>query len=192
MMDLKTMEQKLQSALLIDRFIHTLGVRDESKKLAEKYGDEKLVEKAEIAGLLHDCAKNYPNDLKKSLCKEFHIKIDDVMKQVPDLMHPFLGAEVANREYEVEDVDILNAIRFHTTGRPNMSVLEKIVFIADYIEPNRKPFEGLEEARKLAYQDLDKAMEFILHQTITYVKHKGKGMHPLTLEAYEFYKNGGK
>ena len=83
------------------------------------------------------------------------------MKKQIDLTHPFLGAEVAKREYGVEDEEILEAIRWHTTGKPDMTVLDKIIFIADYIEPNRKKFDGLETARKLAYEDLDKAMKYI-------------------------------
>ena len=100
-----------------------------------------------------------------------------------------VGAEVAKREYKIKDEDILNAIRYHTTGRAGMSVLEKIVFIADYIEPNREQFEGLDEARRLAYLDLDMAMRFILEQTIEFVKERGRLLHPLSLEALEYYKN---
>lgn len=115
--------------------------------------------------------------------------MDDILEQQPDLIHPFLGAEVAKREYKIKDEDILNAIRYHTTGRAGMSVLEKIVFIADYIEPNREQFEGLDEARRLAYLDLDMAMRFILEQTIEFVKERGRLLHPLSLEALEYYKN---
>ena len=100
-----------------------------------------------------------------------------------------MGAEVAKREYQIKDEDILNAIRYHTTGRANMSLLEKVVFIADYIEPNREKFEGLEEARRLAYLDLDMAMKFILEETIAFVKERGRLLHPLSLEALEYYKN---
>ena len=177
MLEVKTIEQKLQSSLLIDRFIHTMGVRDEGIMLARKYGDEKLVSKSEIACLLHDCTKDYPLELKKRFCKEY-----------PDLIHPFLGAEVARREYEVCDEDILSAIKYHTTGRPDMSLLEKIVFVADYIEPNRNPFDGLIEARELAYVDIDRAMEFILERTIEYVNQRKRPLHPLSVKAYEYYK----
>ena len=88
----------------------------------------------------------------------------------------------------MSDEDILNAIRYHTTGRAGMSLLEKIVFIADYIEPNREKFGGLEEARRLAYQDLDAAMKYILENTIDFVKIRGRLLHPLSLEALEYYK----
>ncbi len=143
----------------------------------------------QVCCLLHDCAKDYPESMRLRFCKEYKVKTDEIMNKQTDLIHPFLGAEVAKREYQVLDEDVLNAIRFHTTGRPNMSLLEKIVFIADYIEPNREKFGGLDEARRLAYLDLDKAMVYILENTIEYVKARGRMLHPLSLEALEYYKN---
>lgn len=189
MLSTETIKGKVQSALNIDRYIHTLGVAEEAKKLAKVYGDDELVKKAEYAGLLHDCAKDYPKEMKLRFCKEYHVPLDDIMKKQIDLVHPFLGAEVARREYKVEDTEILEAIKWHTTGKPNMSVLEKIVFIADYIEPNRENFDGLEKARELAYKDLDEAMKYILENTIEYVKERGKMLHPYSLEALEYYRN---
>ena len=144
-------------------------------------------DKALIAGLLHDCAKDYPADMKRRFCKEYHIPVDDIMKKQIDLTHPFLGAEVAKREYGVEDEEILEAIRWHTTGKPDMTVLDKIIFIADYIEPNRKKFDGLETARKLTYEDLDKAMKYILESTIEYVKERNRNLHPYSIKALEYY-----
>ena len=188
MLSVDVIKEKLQSALSIDRYIHTLGVAEEAQKLAAVYGDAELVKKAEYAGLLHDCAKDYPDDMKKRFCKEYHVPVDDVMKKQLGLIHPFLGAEVAKREYGVEDEDIIGAIRWHTTGKPEMTVLEKIVFIADYIEPNRKSFDGLEKARKLAYENLDKAMAYILESTIEYVKERNRALHPYSVEALEYYK----
>lgn len=189
MLTTDVMKEKLQSALSVKRYIHTMGVAEEAMKLAEIYGTMQDKKKAEIAGLLHDCAKNYPNDLKMRLCKEYHIDLDDVLKEQKDLIHPFLGAEVAKREYLVDDEDILNAIRYHTTGRKEMSLLEKIIFLADYIEPNRAAFDGLEEARRLSYLDLDMAMRFTLEHTISYVKQRDMKLHPLSLEALEYFKN---
>ena len=187
MLDTEKIKEKLQSSLSIERYIHTLGVAEEAKKLAAVYGDCELVKKAEYAGLLHDCAKDYPVDMKRRFCKEYHIPVDDIMKKQIDLTHPFLGAEVAKREYGVEDEEILEAIRWHTTGKPDMTVLDKIIFIADYIEPNRKKFDGLETARKLAYEDLDKAMKYILESTIEYVKERNRNLHPYSIKALEYY-----
>ena len=187
MLDTEKIKEKLQSSLSIERYIHTLGVAEEAEKLAKRYGDEELDKKAVYAGLLHDCAKDYPAEMKRRFCKEYHIPVDDIMKKQIDLVHPFLGAEVAKREYGVEDEDILEAIRWHTTGKADMTVLDKIIFIADYIEPNRESFDGLEEARKLAYEDLDKAMKYILESTIEYVKKRNRLLHPYSLEALKFY-----
>lgn len=186
MLSYKTMEDKLQSALSIKRYKHTLGVVEEAVKLAELYGVD--TQKAKIAALLHDCAKDYPDDMKKRLCKEFHIQLDDIMKSQIDLAHPFLGAKIAKTEYQVEDGEILEAIRYHTTGKKNMSMLDKIIFIADYIEPNRKPFKQLEEIRRLAYVDINKAMKLALEATIDYTIEKNQKLHPLALEALEDYK----
>ncbi len=188
MLPIEVMQEKLQSALSVKRYIHTMGVSEEAVRLAEIYGTTVERQKAQVAGLLHDCAKDYPKELRQRFCKEYKVKLDEVMEKQPDLIHPFLGAEVAKREYKVKDEEILNAIRYHTTGRANMTLLEKIVFIADYIEPNREKFEGLEEARRLAYLDLDMAMKFILEETIAFVQERGRLLHPLSLEALEYYK----
>lgn len=188
MLPLEVMQEKLQSALSVKRYIHTMGVAEEASRLAEIYGTQTDQQKARVAGLLHDCAKDYPPELRKRFCKEYKVKTDEIMEQQTDLIHPFLGAEVARREYQITDEEILNAIRYHTTGRANMSLLEKIIFIADYIEPNREKFEGLEEARRLAYLDLDMAMKYILEETIAFVHARGRLLHPLSVEALDYYK----
>ena len=190
MLSFTTMERKLQSALSIKRYIHTMGVVSIAMELAQKYGLDK--DKIKVAALLHDCVKDYPDDIKRRFCKEFHVPVDEIMLKNIDLTHAFLGAEVAKREYDVEDKEILNAIRFHTTGRKEMSSIEKIVFVADYIEPGRKPFRGLEEARQLAFCDIDETMKFILEETIECVKEEKKLLHPLSVEAFDYYKDKGR
>lgn len=175
--------KKLHTALTPKRFKHTQGVAEESAKLANLYGAN--VEKAYIAGLLHDCAKCIPTDEKLKYCKKYDVKLDDILENNPDLTHSFLGAKIAEKEYGIEDNDILNAIAYHTTGRADMSLLEKIVYIADFIEPNRNYFEGLDEIRKLAYIDIDKTMVEILRKTIVY--NKNKTIHPLSYDALYFY-----
>lgn len=187
MLDFNTMERKLQSSLSLKRYIHTMGVVEAALKMCDAYGGDRL--KVHTAALLHDCAKDYPDEMKRRFCKEFHVPVDEIMLSSIDLTHAFLGAEVARREYKVDDEEILDAIRYHTTGRKNMTLTEKIVFIADYIEPNRKPFEGLEEARELAFHNIDITMKVILHDTIAYVKKRDRPLHPLSVEAYEYYKN---
>lgn len=185
MLDLITTERKLQSALSIERYIHTMGVVKTALKLADTYGADSY--KVQAASLLHDCVKDYPDDMKRRFCKEFHVEVDEIMLSCIDLTHAFLGSEVAKREYGVVDEEILDAIRYHTTGRKNMGIIEKIVFIADYIEPNRKSFDTLEEARKLAFEDIDKAMAFILKCTIDYVNERNRPLHPLSVGAFEYY-----
>ena len=186
MLSFNTCERKLQSALSLERYIHTMGVVKAAKKLSETYNAD--IEKSSFAALLHDCAKDYPSDMKLRFCREYHISIDDIMKKNIDLVHQFLGAEVAKREYQVEDEEIIDAIRYHTTGKPKMTLIGKIVFTADYIEEGRKKFDSLDKARELAFNNIDKAVAFILKETINYVKIKNKALHPLSLEAYEYYK----
>ena len=181
--EIDSINRKLHSALTPKRFKHTQGVAEEAAKLARHYGaDEK---KAYIAGLLHDCAKCIPNEDKLDLCRKYNIPLDPILIMLPDLTHSFLGAKIAETDYGVKDEDILNAIAYHTTGRTNMSLLEKIVYIADYIEPSRKQFDGLKEARDIAYKDIDKTMVLILKNTIKY--NKDKAIHPLSKEALNYY-----
>lgn len=186
MLSFSECERRLQSTLSIERYIHTMGVVKAADKLAQRYGCDR--QKARMAALLHDCAKDFPPDMKRRFCKEYHVDVDEIMLETIDLTHAFLGAEVAKRDYGVEDEEILNAIKYHTTGKPDMTLLEKIVFIADYIEEGRKKFDTLEESRRLAFENIDKAMAFILKHTIEYVKQRGRTLHHLSVSAYEYYK----
>lgn len=179
--------KRLHYILSPERFEHTQGVADEAVKLAEIYGADK--QDAFLAGLLHDCAKDYSASQKLKMCKEYNIKLDEVTRKQIDLVHSFLGAEIAKNEFGIDNEDILNAVRYHTTGRAGMSKLEKIIYLADYIEPNRKYFEGIDEIRKLAYKDMDKAVKYSLKHTIDYNKKKNRLIHPLSLKALEFYNN---
>ncbi|HHW66677.1 bis(5'-nucleosyl)-tetraphosphatase (symmetrical) YqeK [Defluviitalea raffinosedens] len=184
MLEFKDMQEKLQSALSPKRFIHTLGVVETALQLGHIYNIDE--EKVKVSALLHDCAKDIPNTLKLRLCKEYHIPLDEILLQDIELSHSFLGAEIAKRDYRVKDEEILNAIRYHTTGRAHMSVLEKIIYLADYIEPNRTSFKGLEEVRQYVTHDLDRAMETALKNTIEYLAKNDRVIHPLTIEALEF------
>lgn len=184
MLNYNEIQEKLQSALSPGRFNHTLGVLETALKLGHIYNIDE--EKVKVSAFLHDCAKDIPNTLKLRLCKEYHIPLDEFMSQDIELCHSFLGAEIAKREYGVKDEEILNAIKYHTTGRADMSVLEKIIYLADYIEPNRIPFRGLEEVRQYVENDLDKAMITALKNTIEYLTKNNRIIHPLTIEALEF------
>lgn len=184
--DYSIINQKLHSILSPARFLHSQGVADEALKLAKVYGIDK--EKAYLAGLLHDCAKDYPDNEKLRLSKYYKIKLDEAILEQISLVHSFLGAEIAKDQYSIENQDIINAIRYHTTGRANMSKLEKIIYLADFFEPNRKYFNGIDKIKELAYTDLDKAMKFALEHTINYNKAKNRLIHYLSVEALEYYK----
>ncbi len=182
----KKIKKKLIKSLSESRYNHTLGVAYTAASLAMRYDYD--IEKAYFAGLLHDCAKCIPNDKKLSMAKKNNLSVNDAFKNSPDLLHAELGAIVAKEKYNIHDEDILNAIAYHTTGKPDMSLLEKIIYISDYIEPSRQTIPNLSEIRRLAYTNLDETLYQILKQTITYVKSKKTDFLPITLEAYEYYK----
>ena len=147
-MDNKYIEQlrtHVKDALRTDnmRYQHTLGVANTSACLAMCHGAD--MNKAYIAGLLHDCAKCVPDDVKIA---QFGLPISDIEFESPYLLHSKLGAYYAAHKYNVEDDEICSAIQWHTTGKPAMTLLEKIVFIADYIEPNRREIPGLSKIRR--------------------------------------------
>ncbi len=163
-----------------ERLNHTLRVVEEAKKLAVKHSVD--VDKAAMTALLHDCGKFFN---KKKILKrayDFDIIISDIMKHSPELIHGPLGAKIANHKYNIEDQEMLNAIKYHTTGRKGMSTLEKLIYIADYIEASRK-FIGVEEVRHLAYEDLDKSLLLALNQTIAFLVNKDRLISIDTIEA---------
>ena len=186
-MEQHEIRKRLKKELDKGRYEHTKGVMYTAGCMAMAY--ETSIEQAMLAGLLHDCAKCIPDDEKLQICEEHDIPINAVEYESPFLLHAKLGAYLAETVYEVKDPEILHAIKVHTTGAPDMSTLDKIIYIADYIEPNREKFDGLEEARRLAYLDLDMAMKYILESTIAFVKERGRLLHPLSLEALEYYKH---
>ena len=129
------MQKKVKRYLDKDRYDHTIGVMHTAGCLAMRYGAN--LEQALTAGLLHDCAKCVPADEKIKLCEKNHIEISDAEYKNPGLLHAKLGAFFAREKYGIENEEILRSIESHTTGRPNMSLLDKIIYIADYIEPGR-------------------------------------------------------
>lgn len=183
--DIKEIKQKLIKELEPKRYEHTIGVADTAFSLALRYGSNP--EKAYVAGLLHDCAKCYDNDKKIALCKKYDVNLTDIEKENPFLIHAKLGAAVAREKYEVKDPEILEAIKYHTTGKANMGLLEKIVFSADYMEPNRKMILGLEEIRSVIFNDLDYALYLILNNTIKHLNNKKQIIDPASAEALEYY-----
>ena len=177
------MEYKLKKELDRQRFEHTLGVEQTARQMARVFGED--AEKAALAGLLHDCAKCMP--LSQMIKAARRADVDPVMKESKALMHAVAGRCVAQDVYGVQDEDVLGAIRWHTTGRAGMTRLEKIIYLADVIEPNRKPYPGLEDLRALCMQDLDSAMHAALRQSLEHVREQGKTLHPDTLAALADY-----
>ncbi len=177
--------ERMKEELDEKRFRHTLSVADTAACMAMRYGEDSY--RAYIAGLLHDCAKCIKDKKKLKLAGKFGIEVNEAEAQNPDLLHAVLGSILAKQEYGVEDEDIISAIRWHTTGRPGMTTLEMIIYIADYIEIHRKPLPLLEKARQEAFSDLEKCMCTILESTLGYLGKKGAVLDPLTKETYRYY-----
>lgn len=175
---------RLRDSLKKVRFEHTLGVEFTAAALAMRYGED--LYKARIAGLLHDCAKNISDDKLLDFCKKHKLEITDSERHMPYLLHGKAGAYMAKKEYSIKDKEILSAIEYHTTGKENMTMLEKIVFTADYIEPGRDKAPRLEEIRKTAFEDINEAMLMIFDDTISYILSSDGEVDPTTLDAYNF------
>jgi len=167
------------------RYEHTLGVMYTCAALAMRYGYD--IGRAEMAGLLHDCAKRYGDSELIVKCQKHGIKLTEGEKKAPAVIHATYGAWMAEHKFGIQDPEILSAIRCHTTGKPWMGMLDKILYIADYIEPRRAKASNLGQMRHLAYQDLDQAMYEILACTLTYLKLKNTSIDPLTQQAYDFF-----
>ena len=184
--DLQKIEKKLKKYLDDDRFWHTLGVMHTAAALAMVYDVD--LEKAQIAGLLHDCAKCIPTKKKLKLFKENNIPVSEFEKEHPFLLHAKVGAYIASEKYGIKDQEILQSIIWHTTGTEDMSMLEKIIYIADYIEPARNKAPRLAEIRKIAFRDLDLCMYEILHDTLEYLDENPDDVDQATVRAYEYYR----
>lgn len=186
-MDLKEIKKNLKENLSKSRYKHSVGVASTAQCLAMRY--EYDLEKAYLAGIIHDCAKSTPDKEKIRECKENNIEIGRQEELLPHLLHSKLGAFKAKKEYGIEDQEILDAVRYHTTGRANMTLLEKIIFVADYIEPGRDKAPNLTFLRKLAFVNLDETVYHICKDTICYLNAIDSVIDVKTLETYEFYKN---
>lgn len=176
-------KDKLIYNIGVDRYNHSLRVKKVAMELAQIYDED--LEHTEIAAMLHDCGK-YLN--KKTLLKNSHyfgIMVDGCVDDPIELLHSHLGSKIAEIEYGIVNEEILNAIYYHTTGRKNMTLLEKIIYIADFIEPSRT-YNGIEEIRQLAYEDLDKSILMALDITIVYLINKNKFIHLDTIKARNY------
>lgn len=194
--DLKKLRKQMEKELEPKRYEHTLSVAYTAANLAAVHGAD--VESALVAGMLHDCAKCLGYKKQKSLCKKNHVQLSELeSKKDSPLLHAKAGSILARREYGINDEDILNAIAYHTTGRPQMSLLEKIIYIADYIEPERRHIkrnvdnaqtDRLTEIRRIAYRNLDEALCSILGDSLAYLEGKGGSIDYMTQKTYEYYR----
>lgn len=186
---IEKIRKQVKEALKKDRmrFRHTLGVADTCACLAMRYAVD--IERAYIAGLLHDCAKCVPDDVKMIQCRENNIKLTTIEIQNPYLIHSKLGAFYARNIYGIKDEEICSAIQYHTTGRAAMTILEQIVFLADYIEPYRNRADNLGKIRGLAFVDIERAVYEVLSDMLEYLRSNHKSSIDMTTEdSYEYYK----
>ncbi|SDC80718.1 putative HD superfamily hydrolase of NAD metabolism [Melghirimyces thermohalophilus] len=162
-----------------NRWEHTLRVVDTALELADRYGAD--AEKADRAALLHDFCKYWSRERMEAIIRRGGPP-QDLLQHNLQLWHAFVGAEVVQEQFGITDSEILDAIRYHTSGRPHMSLLDKVIFLADYIEPGRR-FPGISEVRELAREDLDKAVLKSLENTLIFLIQRGHKVYPLTMAA---------
>jgi len=174
----------LKTNLMEKRYIHTLGVADTAIKLAKLNGISE--EKAEIAGLAHDVAKNLSKARIKEIIEENNIILSQLEENNSDLWHSIIGHLEAKDKLGIEEEEILDSIRWHTTGKEDMSVLAKIIYISDMIEPNRK-FEGIEDIRKITFEDLDKGVYLGLTHSIKFLLSKNLLIDENTIKARNYF-----
>ncbi|MBR3928727.1 MAG: bis(5'-nucleosyl)-tetraphosphatase (symmetrical) YqeK [Clostridia bacterium] len=179
-MEINEMKRLLQSSISESRYLHTLGVIESAKELAILHGADD--QKACIAALLHDAAKRMDVHEMIEISNEEGFPPDEFEISAPAVLHAPAGAAAAKRLYGISDPDILHAIRSHTIGCQRPTKLDAIVFVADFIEPGRKPFNGLEEARKLAETNLLAALKKCAELSMGYVVSCGGKAHPTTVK----------
>ncbi len=181
--DREALVKAVQNQLPKTRWEHTLRVMETADTLARRFGVDPV--KADLASLLHDYCKFWSEEKLRKWIQEYKLP-SDLLNYDKELWHAPVGAEAVQEEWGIGDEEVLNAIRYHTTGRPGMSLLEQVVFIADYIEPGRS-FPGVDHVRQLAQEDLNRAMLQALDNTISFLLSRGKKVYPLTFMARNYY-----
>lgn len=167
------------------RYAHTWAVAYTAAALSMRYGYN--IEDARLAGVLHDCAKYMSDNDLINICIQNKETISEVEYDNPQLIHAKAGSIIAKTIYNITDPYILNAVRYHTTGRPNMTDIEKTIFVADYIEPLRRPLPNLDIIRKTAFIDINKSIEMILKSTLDYLAENGAIIDDTTRATYNYY-----
>ena len=168
----------IESRLKPERYRHSIGVMETAREMAVRFGEEP--ERAQLAGILHDCGKQYGHEESLRLMDALGYFPNDVERFDPSLLHGRIGAVLARERFKVEDDGILSAIACHTTGKVGMSLLDKIIYIADYIEPNREG-DWVYPMRAMAFRDLDRCLVMCADSTLTFVMKKGMPIHPDTV-----------
>ncbi len=186
MMKISEIKKELKKRIDKKRYDHTIGVAYTAASLAMRYEED--INNALVAGLLHDCAKKLSDEELLSIAEKEDIPVSYSEQRCPYLLHGKVGSYIAKTQFDVSNEDILNAIANHTTGRENMSLLEKIIFTADYIEPGRDKAANLDEIRKLAFIDLDKCIMRILKDTIDYLNKTDSYIDENTQKTYDYLK----
>lgn len=181
MMNQEEIKAHLQSVLTPKRYNHSLCVAEEAVRLAKMWGAD--AEKAFLAGLVHDCCKDTAANILLQTANEFGIMISDLEKAAPKLLHAKIGSVYLQKIYGIEDEDIALAVRYHTTARENMSILEKVLYLADFTSADRD-YPGVEEMRAAVDEDMKKAMIIALTFTVSELAEKQSPIHPDTLAAY--------
>ncbi|MDF2685187.1 MAG: hypothetical protein K0S55_368 [Clostridia bacterium] len=182
--EIERLKSMVESRLRDDRLTHSLGVMKSAEALAKRYGAD--TNKALIAGLLHDITKEYNYEQHMELIRKYSIFIDEGEKNTPKLLHAITAAAFAEYEAGITDKEILDAIRYHTTGRTDMSVLEKIIYVADFIEPNRN-YADVEYFRTIAFEDLDKTLYLGIKWCMEDLLRKDAYLHVNTLNGYNYF-----
>ena len=183
-MTIDEMRRELQRRLKKSRFAHSIGVANTAVTLAKKFGVDET--KAYVAGLLHDCAREFENDELPAQAERYGIEIGEVERAMPLLLHSYIGAKMIKKIYGVDDAEIEQAIYRHTVGAPNMTALDKIIYFADMIEPNRN-YPGVENLRALVEtKTLDEILLTALSESIIFVVQKNSLVHPDTVAARNF------
>lgn len=184
MLSIDNIKSAIKSRLKHSRYSHSVKVLDTAIELAKAHNLSE--QDAAWASLLHDYAKNLSDEETYKYIKDHSIVIDGVIESRINLAHGLVGAEQAKNDFNINNEDILNAIRNHTFGRANMSDLEKVIYLADYIEPDRR-FKGVDKIREVAYENLDKAMLMALEQTIDHILGTKRLLHPNTVLARNYF-----
>ena len=183
---IKNLDEKMQQELKPGRYVHTLGVANMAYSLALRWNYP--ANTAMVAGMLHDCAKCISDEKRLSICEKNNIPITEIEYKYPHLLHGKVGAYYCKHKYDVFDEQIMHAITVHTTGCPAMNLLDKIIFVADYIEPGRDKQPRLDVLRSEAFSDLDNCVYMILEDSVAYLNSNPDMVDPTTIETYNYYK----